>query len=42
LEKAVEYRLAAGRQAWSRSMLGETVALLRRGLALVPGLPDGD
>jgi class 3 adenylate cyclase/predicted ATPase len=41
-EKAVKYCLAAGRQAWRRSMLPEGVALLRRGLALVPGLPDGD
>jgi class 3 adenylate cyclase len=41
-EKAVDYWLAAGRQAWGRSMLAEAVALLRRGLALVPGLPDGD
>jgi tetratricopeptide (TPR) repeat protein len=41
-EKAVEYWLAAGRQACSRSMLAEAVALLRRGLALVPALPDGD
>jgi tetratricopeptide (TPR) repeat protein len=42
VEKAVEYWLAAGRQAWGRSMLAEAVALLRRGLALVPTLPDGD
>jgi class 3 adenylate cyclase/predicted ATPase len=41
-EKAVEYWLAAGRQAWGRSMLAEAVALLRRGLALVPALPDSD
>jgi class 3 adenylate cyclase/tetratricopeptide (TPR) repeat protein len=41
-EKAVDYWLAAGRQAWGRSMLTEAVALLRRGLALVPGLPDSD
>jgi predicted ATPase len=41
-EKAVEYWLAAGRQAWGRSMLAEAVALLHRGLALVPALPDGD
>jgi class 3 adenylate cyclase len=41
-EKAVVYWLAAGRQAWRRSMLAEAVALLRRGLALVPGLPDDD
>jgi predicted ATPase len=39
-EKAIDYWLAAGRQAWGRSMLAEAVALLRRGLALVPGLPD--
>ena len=42
LEKAVEYWLAAGRQAWGRSAVAEAVALLRRGLALVPALPDGD
>ena len=41
-EKAVEYWLAAGRQAWARSAIAEAVALLRRGLALVPGLPDTD
>jgi class 3 adenylate cyclase len=41
-EKAVDYWLAAGRQAWGRSMLAEAVALLRRGLALITALPDGD
>ncbi len=41
-EKAIEYWLAAGRQAWGRSVLAEAVALLHRGLALVPALPDGD
>ena len=41
-ERAVEYWLAAGRQAWGRSATAEAVALLRRGLALVPALPDGD
>jgi tetratricopeptide (TPR) repeat protein len=41
-EKAIDYGLAAGRQAWGRSMLAEAVALLRRGLALVPALPDSD
>jgi predicted ATPase len=41
-EKAVEYWLAAGRQAWGRSAAAEAVALLRRGLALIPALPDGD
>jgi tetratricopeptide (TPR) repeat protein len=41
-KKAVEYWLAAGRQAWGRSAATEAVALLRRGLALVPALPDGD
>ena len=41
-EKAVEYWLAAGRQAWGRSMLAEAVALLRHGLALVPSLPEFD
>jgi predicted ATPase len=41
-EQAVDYWLAAGRQALARAMLAETVALLRRGLTLVPALPDGD
>jgi tetratricopeptide (TPR) repeat protein len=41
-EKAIDYLLSAARQAWGRSMLAEAVALLRRGLALVPGLPDSD
>jgi class 3 adenylate cyclase/tetratricopeptide (TPR) repeat protein len=41
-EQAVAYWLAAGRQAWARSSAAEAVALLRRGLALVPALPDGD
>ena len=34
--------LAAGRQAWGRSAAAEAVSLLRRGLALVPALPDED
>jgi predicted ATPase len=41
-EKAVQYWLAAGRQAWARSAVTEAVALFRRGLALVAVLPDGD
>jgi predicted ATPase len=41
-EKAVEYWLAAGRQAWGRSATAEAVALLQRGLTLVPVLPDGE
>jgi tetratricopeptide (TPR) repeat protein len=41
-EQAVAYWLAAGRQAWGRSAVGEAAALLRRGLALVPALPDTD
>ncbi len=41
-EKAIDYWLGAGRQAWGKSMLAEAVALLRRGLALVPALPDND
>jgi class 3 adenylate cyclase/tetratricopeptide (TPR) repeat protein len=40
--KAVDYWLAAGRQAWARSATAETVALLRRGLALVLVLPETD
>jgi class 3 adenylate cyclase len=42
VEKAIAYWLAAGRQAWGRSMLAEAVTLLQRGLALVPTVPDGD
>jgi tetratricopeptide (TPR) repeat protein len=41
-EKAVDYWLTAGRQAWARSALAEAIALLHRGLALVPDLPDAD
>jgi predicted ATPase len=41
-EKAISYWLAAGRQAWERSAAAEAVALLHRGLALVPALPDTD
>jgi predicted ATPase len=41
-EKAVDYWLSAGRQAWGRSMITEAVAMLRRGLALVPDLPGSD
>jgi class 3 adenylate cyclase len=37
-----DYWLAAGRQAWARSAAAEAVALTRRGLALVPALPDSD
>jgi hypothetical protein len=40
--KAVDYWLGAGRQAWGRSAVGEAVALLRRGLALLRDLPDTD
>jgi class 3 adenylate cyclase/tetratricopeptide (TPR) repeat protein len=41
-EKAIAYWLAAGRQAWAHSATAEAVALLHRGLALVPALPDSD
>jgi predicted ATPase len=41
-ERAVVYLLAAGRQALGRSAVAEAVALLRRGLALVPALADTD
>jgi tetratricopeptide (TPR) repeat protein len=41
-DKAIEYWLAAGRQAWGRSAAAEAVALLRRALTLVPALPDSD
>ncbi len=41
-EKAIEYWLAAGRQAvFSRCTMAEAVTLLHKGLALLPGLPDG-
>jgi predicted ATPase len=42
MEKSVDYWLAAGRQAWGRSAAAEAAALLRRGLALVSTLGDGD
>jgi class 3 adenylate cyclase/tetratricopeptide (TPR) repeat protein len=41
-ERAIAYWLAAGRQTLGRSAAAEAVSLLRRGLALVPALPDGD
>jgi hypothetical protein len=41
-EKAVEYWLAAGRHALGRSAATEAAALLRRGRALVPALPEGE
>src|SRR5262249_25330511 len=41
-EQAIPYWLTAGQQALARSALAEAVALLRRGLALVPALPDSD
>jgi len=34
IEKAVDYWLAAGRQAWARSAAAEAVALLHRGLVI--------
>jgi tetratricopeptide (TPR) repeat protein len=39
-EQAVAYWLAAGRHALARSATAEAAALLRRGPALVPALPD--
>jgi predicted ATPase len=41
-EQAIGYWLAAGRWALARSATAEAAALLRRGLALVPALPDSD
>jgi class 3 adenylate cyclase/tetratricopeptide (TPR) repeat protein len=41
-EKAVDYWLGAGRQAWRRAAATEVVALLRRGLAPLPNLPETD
>ena len=40
-EKAVAYRLKAGQQALARSAMAEAVAQLRKGLAALAGLPDG-
>jgi tetratricopeptide (TPR) repeat protein len=42
IEPAVAYWLAAGRQALMRSATAEAGALVRRGLVLVPALPDTD
>src|SRR5262249_46251774 len=41
-ENAVDYWLAAGRQAQARSTVAEAVARLHRGLALAATLPDSD
>jgi predicted ATPase len=41
IEKAVEYFGKAGKQAVARSAMAEAVAMLRKALALVDGLPDG-
>jgi predicted ATPase len=41
-EQAVGYWLSAGSQAWGRSAVAEAIALLGRGLALIPALPEGD
>jgi tetratricopeptide (TPR) repeat protein len=41
-EKAIDYWLAAGRQAWSHSAVAEAIVLQQRGLALIPGLPETD
>jgi tetratricopeptide (TPR) repeat protein len=41
-EQAIAYWLAAGRHALARSATAEAAALLRRGLALVPALPEGE
>jgi class 3 adenylate cyclase/tetratricopeptide (TPR) repeat protein len=40
-EKAAVYWLNAGRQALARSAMKEAVVQLRKGLDLLPGLPDG-
>jgi predicted ATPase len=39
-EKAVVYRLKAGRQAWGRSAITEAAAQLQKGLDVLVGLPD--
>jgi class 3 adenylate cyclase/predicted ATPase len=41
-EKAVEYWLKAGQKALTRSAMVETVALLRKGLALLSGSPNDE
>jgi class 3 adenylate cyclase/tetratricopeptide (TPR) repeat protein len=41
-EQAVAYWLVAGRRALMRSATAEAAALVRRGLVLVPALPDTD
>ncbi len=40
-EQAVDYWLKAGRQALAHSAMAEAVAQLRKGLAVLAGLPDG-
>jgi predicted ATPase len=40
-EKAVGYWLDAGRQAIAKCAMAEAVAQLRKGLDLLPGVPDG-
>jgi class 3 adenylate cyclase/tetratricopeptide (TPR) repeat protein len=39
-ERAVDYCLRAGRRAMASSAMAEAVSQLRRGLQLIPGLPD--
>jgi predicted ATPase/class 3 adenylate cyclase len=41
IEKAIAYLSRAGRQSLARSATAEAVAQLRKGLELLPGLPDG-
>src|SRR4029077_6389660 len=41
IEKAVDYFGRAGNPAITRSAMAEAVAVLRKALALVAGLPDG-
>lgn len=41
IEKAITYLSRAGRQSLARSATAEAVAQLRKGLELLPGLPDG-
>lgn len=41
IEKAIVYLSRAGRQSLARSATAEAVAQLRKGLQLLPGLPDG-
>jgi class 3 adenylate cyclase/tetratricopeptide (TPR) repeat protein len=42
IEKGVGYWLHAGRQSWARSAMSEAEAQIKKGLGLLPLLPDDD